>query len=930
MSNLAGVARVGRVIKPVMVTGGILVLMLVVSVSSASAAFGIESFDGAVLDADGTVASQAGSHPYEAFTDIQFNRVAGTIGQIPDESLRSVHVELPPGLVGNLTAVPQCTQAEFSGEGGGIGPGERNGCPDSSQVGVAQVDIGGVFSKSGFFPVYDMVPAPGSVATFQFNVGGVFVLLDASVRTASDYGVNLDTRLVNQALPLLGTKVTLWGEPSDPRHNPQRGVCLTNGGVDTFGGPCGSDGFRVPFLTNPTACTPAGVGLETRLQTDSWAGSSDSVSFFSHQPPPDQAIQVGPTGCERLPFDPKLRSLVSSRAGDSPTGLTVKLSFPDQGLKNPSGLATAALRDAQITLPDGMTINPAAAAGLGACSDARLGLGTDSPVTCPAISKIGTAEATTAVLDESLAGGIYIRSQASGDPESGQMFRLALVLENKERGLLIKLPGQVRVNAADGRIVTEFANNPQLPVGEISVDLKAGPRAPLATPTSCGVKTTEARLTSWAGQEANLRDSFTIPCPSGMAFAPSLEAGTANPIAGGASPFLLRLRREDGMQELRTIDAQLPPGLLGKLAGIPYCSDATLAAASARSGKEEESSPSCSAASEVGAVNAGAGAGSPYYVTGHAYLAGPYNGAPISLAVITPALAGPFDLGTVVVRVALRVDPISAQVTAVSDPLPRIVKGVPLRLRAINFNLDKPEFTLNPTNCGPMAVESRISGFGGATATPSSRFQVAGCERLAFKPRLALRLSGAPTRRGGYPKLRAVLRMPKQGANIRRARVLLPKTEFLENAHIRTICTRVQYAAGKGGGEACPKASVYGYAKAWSPLLDKPLQGPVYLRSSNHKLPDLVASLDGQIHVDLVGRIDAVRARIRNTFETVPDAPVSRFVLTMQGGRKGLLVNNTQLCKAKPRASVRFVGQNGKAANSKPLVKVARCGKKRK
>jgi hypothetical protein len=322
----------------------------------------------------------------------------------------------------------------------------------------------------------------------------------------------------------------------------------------------------------------------------------------------------------------------------------------------------------------------------------------------------------------------------------------------------------------------------------------------------------------------------------------------------------------------------------------------------------------------------GAGPGTnPLYVKGSVYLAGPYKGAPLSLAVVTPAVAGPYDLGNVVVRNALKINPVTTEAEAVSDPLPQIIYGVPLGLREVRVELDKPDFTVNPTSCDPMSVGGVVGALGGASATLSTHFQVGGCASLGLTPKLAVKFSGAPTRRGGHPKLTATLTTKKGDANLRRVQVTLPKTEFLENAHIKTVCTRVQFAAN-----ACPKASIYGHAKAWTPLLDQPLEGPVYLRSSNHTLPDLVASLDGQIHVDLDGRIDSVHARIRNTFETVPDAPVTKFQLTMQGGSKGLLVNNTQLCKASPKANVVFDGQNGKTAEANPLVSVGGCSKGKK
>jgi hypothetical protein len=395
------------------------------------------------------------------------------------------------------------------------------------------------------------------------------------------------------------------------------------------------------------------------------------------------------------------------------------------------------------------------------------------------------------------------------------------------------------------------------------------------------------------------------------------------PLAGAFTPFVLHLKREDGSQRFAAVDTELPPGLAAKLAGVPYCPNAALAAAAGKNGADEIASPSCPSASQVGSVDVGAGAGSqPLHVSGKAYLAGPYKGAPLSLAIVTPAVAGPYDLGTVVVRTALNVNPETAQVTAKSDPIPAILQGIPLDIRSVALRMDRPDFTLNPTSCEPMSVAGTALSTLGQAAPLSNRFQVGGCGDLGFKPKLSLHLFGR-TRRGGDPKLKAVLTMPgSKQTNIARTTVALPHSEFLDQNHIKTVCTRVQYAA-----KACPEGSIYGFARAFSPLLDQPLQGPVYLRSSSHQLPDLVASLDGQIHIDLDGRIDSVNGGIRTTFEAVPDAPVSKFILTMQGGKKGLLQNSTNICVGQHLVTAKFAAHNGMLKTNHPALKPS-CGKR--
>jgi hypothetical protein len=337
--------------------------------------------------------------------------------------------------------------------------------------------------------------------------------------------------------------------------------------------------------------------------------------------------------------------------------------------------------------------------------------------------------------------------------------------------------------------------------------------------------------------------------------------------------------------------------------------------------------PSCPAASQLGTVSAGAGSGpSPFFVQGKVYLAGPYKGAPLSIAIITPAVAGPFDLGAVVVRAGLYVDESTAQITVKSDPLPTILQGIPLDVRSVAVQVDRNQFTLNPTNCEEKAITAQLTSLAGAVASLQSHFQVGGCAGLGFKPSLKLSLKGA-TKRTGHPSLTATVTYPKGGSytNIARAQVTLPHSEFLDQAHIKTICTRVQFAA-----KACPAASVYGHAKAITPLLDAPLSGPVYLRSSNHELPDLVADLNGQVEVTLVGRVDTGKSGgIRNTFEAVPDAPVSKFVLSMQGGKKGLLVNSADICGKPQRAIVNLTAHNGKTLKMTPVIANS-CGAKAK
>ncbi len=881
------------------------VAVLFASTGSAKAALEFEpdGFTVGSFTESGETDTKAGAHPFRFVTDFRLKpRDDGYVTNY----FKDIHTVLPAGLVGNPEAVPTCPRAVFTELIQDPTPAEP--CPPASQIGVAYVTLRTFgIPEPLLTPVFLLEPPRGSVSQLGMPVLTVPVTLDVGVDTAGDYGIRVDSPNTSQGLPVSAVRVEVWGVPGDPAHDMER-FCGRAGNGQPPTEPCSLEEMGLPFFTNPVRC-------------DSPPLASISISSWEEPGQFATAQHQGPamTGCEDISFDAQMKVAADEAAG-SPSGISVDLVVP-QGEDQGSGLAKGIMRTVKLTLPEGFAISSASANELDACDDGQLGLRSNRPVACPDGSKLGRVVAETPLLDHPLEGAVYLRTQASGDPASGEMFRLAMVFSDPERGLLIKLPGQVQVNPATGRIETTFADNPELPVSRVSLDLKSGPRAPLVTPRECGTYAASYSVLAWSGQVVEGSAPIVVDRDCGVrGFAPSLSAGSVNPAAGEHSSFVVRVAMREGDQNISRLSTTLPAGVLAKLAGVGVCTDA------------EAAGSVCPQASRVGSATVAAGAGpAPVYLPqpgrapAEAYLAGPYKGAPYSLIVNVPAQAGPFDLGPVAVRNALHIDPVSARVTVVSDPLPQIVKGVPITYRDIRVKIDRPGFMLNPTSCDEQAIAGSAISVLGTTANLADRFQVGSCERLKFKPKLALRLSGAPPRRGGYPKLTATLTMPKEGANIGKAVVTMPETQFLENAHIRTICTRVQYAAGN-----CPKASVYGYAKAWTPLLDEPLQGPVYLRSSDNKLPDLVASLDGQIHIDLAGRIDSVNSRLRTTFWAVPDAPVSKFRLTMQGGGKGLLVNNTNLCAASPRADARFTGQNGKVAKSSPKVKVSGCGKKQR
>ncbi len=696
------------------------------------------------------------------------------------------------------------------------------------------------------------------------------------------------------------------------------------------------------FLRQPVSCvTP----LEFGVELEPWNVPLGSVI--------DEAEFDGGTmsGCNHIPFNPTVGVSPSTQEAGAASGLNFQLDMPNDLLLDPEAeAAEGQAKKVELSLPEGVTVNPSQAEGLGACSPGQFAQETASSSPgqgCPEAAKVGTVQVSTPLIEEEVKGALYVAEPY--DNPFGSLLALYLVAKVPERGVVVKQAGKVELDPGTGQIVTIFDDLPQVPFESFEVHLFEGDRAPLVMPSSCGDYEIETRFTPWHASNpynplpseiVTRTSTFTVDqgCPSGApSFNPDFVAGTASNSAGGFSPFNIRLTREDDEQEFSRFSVKPPKGLLAILAGVPFCSDADIAAAKARSGpnggQEELDDPSCPAASQIGRTLVGAGVGPELsYAPGRIYLAGPYQGAKMSIVAISTAKVGPFDLGTVVIRQALRVDPVTAEVTSdglSSDPIPHILQGVVVRARDIRVYLDRPDFMFNPTNCERMTAGATVVSALGQAVDVTSPFQAADCASLGFKPKLSLQLLGG-TKRTATPRLKAVLTTRKGDANFARAQVTLPKSEFLEQAHIRTVCTRVQFNAGGGNGEQCPKASVYGKASAISPVLDEVVKGPVFLRSSDHELPDLVAALHAnRVDVNLIGRLDSVNGRIRSTFESTPDVPVTKFTLEMQGGNKGLIVNSQNICKGKHKAIANFKGQNGRRHEFNPVVK-AQCGKKGK
>ncbi len=910
--------------------------------AASAAAFGFKELGVRFEERDGSTATLAGSHPYEMKTEVFFDtrpdpgleKALEERGEpfpdleMPDGELKDLSGLQALGLVARPGAVQSCDTASFFASPSGTL------CPKASQVGVSDT-TDGIPPTADPEPLYSLTPPPGVLLRLGFKATGLVpVIIDVGLTEEPPYRGLVRVTNAPNVIPVYGSTVTLWGTPAEEGHDGERAGA---GSVSTAN--------PRPFLTLPRSC--AGP-LTSTFAISSWQGGAAEESTTA----------AAMSGCGALPFAPTISAVPTSRAANSPTGLDFGLDLADESIAtNARGRAASDIRSAVVTLPEGFSTNPAIAEGLAVCTTAQLAaekLATEPGEGCPEASKIGTVEAESPLVEEPVKGNVYIAEPYKN--EFGTLLAFYFVLRNRNLGIIVRQGARVEPDPVTGRLVTTTEDMPQLPISHVRLHFREGARSPLATPPRCGSYDVGALITPWSGgPPVHTTSTFQIvsgpeggACPAGgdPPFHPRLEAGTRNNAAGHYSPFDLRLTRTDSEQEFTHFSIKLPPGLTGKLAGVGTCPDADIARAAdpARTGAEEEAAPSCPASSQVGSLLVGAGVGPALtYAGGRVYLAGPYHGSPMSLVAVAIARVGPFDLGTVVQRLALRVDPETAEVFADatgSDPIPHIIKGVLVHARDIRTYTDRPEFTLNPTSCRRTSIASTALGSGtvfGSEAddvpfTATTPFQAASCASLGFKPKLSLRLKGG-TRRARNPALKAVLTYPAKGAyaNIASAQVTLPHSEFLDQSHIRTVCTRVQFAAGAGNGSQCPKGAVYGRARALTPLLDEPLEGPVFLRSSSHKLPDLVVALHSpRVDFNLIGRIDSIRGgRIRTSFESAPDAPVSRFVLEMQGGRKGLLVNSTDLCRRTNRALAAFVGQNGRRLEASPVVKPGGCKGKR-
>ncbi len=902
------------------------------------------------------LATQAGSHPFDMTTSFKLNLDPknNTTGEY---YAKDISVDLPSGFAGSIVSVPQCPISNLSVSTQGVSP---PGCPTSSQVGVAEVLLGtGGYGAQGIVPVYNLVPSDGGTAEMAFHVVQVVQPIFVTARTDGDYGLVAQTTNISEYVPFAGLRITLWGVPADPRHDaerflPEKGAACPVLNACEFrdhpgnakGEPLSDSAPPTAFLTNPTKCGP-GSEYDAKFIGDSWQrpGLFEPLDRRPLLSDPNWSTvttsmyPAGVTGCNKLSFNPSLKVTPDTTEADSPSGYGVDLHVP-QSIA-PNDLVTPALDNAVATLPQGLAISPGAADGLQACTDNgaeppgspgnEIGLGSDAQPTCPHASQVGTVEVTTPVLPDVLRGEVYLSSE-----HSGNTYAVFVVIRGD--GLLVKLKSTVVANPVTGQLTASFLNNPQFPFTDFVLHFYGGPRAVFVNPSACGPATTTMDLTPWSASPGGTGDAtpsstFGVSfdglggaCPFPQPFAPSFTAGTTSIQAGGYSPFSATFSRNDADQRIDHVQVKTPVGLLGTLANVPLC------------GEPQASEGTCSSASQIGHVTVGVGSGAaPLYLPipgqppNPVYLTGPYKGAPFGMSFVIPAIAGPYNLGTVVVRAAINVDPNTAALTITSDPLPTIIDGIPIQVKTVNVLIDRPGFVFNPTNCGRMSIGGSVTSREGSTASFGSPFQVTGCGDLGFKPTFKVSTSGKTSKARGA-SLDARVSFPKGAlgtqANIAKVKVDLPKQLPSRLTTLQKACTAATFETNPG---ACPAASVIGVVKAVTPTLPTTLTGPVYFVShGGAAFPDLVIVLQGDgVRVDLTAATFISKAGITSsTFKTVPDVPVSSFELYLpEGPYSALTANGRNLCRSKLVMPTAFTAQNGLTMRQSTRIAVTGCPK---
>jgi hypothetical protein len=927
------------------------------TVSAAPVPFGIASYSVKAEAEGGAADTQAGSHPFQLTTTMMLNQRSEL--EAPPALPKDLHFALPPGLIGNPTIMPQCQDTTFAQNFNFV-----NNCPPDTTVGVAVISLiepSFLHYVTAPFPVFNLTPAKGEPARFGFSVFGVPIILNTAVRTGGDYGVTVSVENISQVPAFIGSRVTLWGVPADSRHDDARdwgcvGLFFPRKAFETFGAEClpTHNAQPAPFLTLPTQC---GTPLTTSVTGDSWATLKQPEDYVG---PVSYTLPETLDGCNHLAMPSEIQVSPDDANASTPTGMVVNVHAPQTATLGASGLAESSVKKIEVALPNGVTLNSGGAGGLQSCSllhgreagrealeaegkISGIDLETAKPANCPQQSKIATVKVRTPLLPNALEGAVYLAKPdplGALEPEDNpfdSLIAMYLVAEDPVSGTLVKLPMHVELNEATGQVVA-IVENPELPFEDAELHFFGGSRAPLATPVLCGSYTTHATFSPWS-EEAPVPSTATFditngvnggPCPSDpRPFAPELNVGTTNIQAGAFTELRTTLGHPDPDQDLGGLQMKLPKGLMGTLSTVKLCPE------------PQAAEGTCGPESLIGHTTVTAGFGStPAVVTrpGNVYITGGYHGAPYGLSIATPAEAGPFDLerGTpcdcVVVRAKVEVDPHTAQLTVTTDPLPQMIKGIPLNLQHVSVQIDRPGFTFNPTNCEKMAIEGSMVGSEGASTPISVPFQATNCAVLKFQPKFAVSTNGKTSKANGA-SLTANLSYPAAAlgtqADIARVKVDLPKQLPSRLTTLQKACTNKQFELNPAG---CPAESKIGFAKVTTPLLPVPLEGPaIFVSHGGEAFPSLTMVLQGYgVTVDLVGTTFISHAGITSTtFKTVPDVPFNTFTLTLPQGKYSALAANGNLCTSKLAMPTEFLAQNGAKINESTPISVSGCAKQK-
>ncbi len=907
--------------------------------------YGIENYELTAEEEGGGADTQAGSHPFQLTTTLSLNtqtvhalRESVVVPEATPVALtKDLRFDIPPGLIGDPQLVAKCSLLTFTQQ-------DKDGapeCPADTIIGVSLPLVtnpheGRNLPFSYGESVYNLETSPGEPARFGFQTFYGPVILDTSVRTGGNYGVVVNvSNIVNTAF--MGDQLTFWGVPGDPRHDISRGRrCLESYESEQSGGPqasCPSETAPAPFLLMPTSCLGP---LHSTVEADSW---SDPGAFSA---PGEYTFQTGAggigepyglDGCNRLNFEPSIQVTPDGEQGSTPTGLTVTEHVAQQASLNPTGLSDSTVKDTMVALPAGVALNPAGADGLSACTLEEIALSSHEEQTCPESAKVATVEVRTPLLPNPLVGAAYLATQDSNP--FGSLIAMYIVARDPVSGVLIKVAGEVKPDPVTGQIVATFNETPQLPFEDLSLHFFGGSRAPLGTPALCGTYTTTASIAPWSGNApVSSSSEFQItsgpnhtPCADPLPFHPTLQTGSTDIQTGGYTQLTTTMGREDGEQNLQAIQLHFPEGLIGSLSQVGLC------------GEPQADEGTCPSASQIGETTVSVGlGGNPYTVTGgQVFITGPYDGAPFGLSIVNPAKAGPFDLGKVVVRAKVEVNPITSALTVVTDPagpyaIPHILDGIPLQIKHVNVLINRQKFVFNPSNCTPTAITATLTSSEGASSNVSTPFQVTNCATLKFKPKFAVATPGKTSRTNGT-SLAVKLTYPvEEGqANIAKVKVELPKQLPARLPTLQKACTEAEF---NHNPESCPATSKVGEAVATTPTISGLFTGPAYFVSRGGAAwPELIVVLKGEdgVTVDLHGETHITNGVTSSTFNTVPDVPVGSFELKLPAGPySALTANGANLCGKTLTMPTEFIAQNGAELKQTTKIAVTGCPKHKK